>query len=738
MSGPKQNGDEKLSGFKQPAGPHKTPPSLPPGLGQKFHGWPPQQWGALFWYFLLMLGMLWFWQEESRQLTTRTIPYSQFKDLLAQHRVADLTISETDITGKVLPKSALERKTTPAALAKTNALARSESKTTEKTTVAAQAKTKAAPGTNAVAALPKTGKEEAKTAAPQTYMFRTVRLADRDLVRDLQKAGVEYTGVRPGFMSQFLWAWVIPIVAMVLLWRFLARRMGNIGQGLMSFGSSKAKVVADKDTGVTFNDVAGCDEAKFELQEVVTFLKNPDRYKALGAAIPKGILLVGPPGTGKTLLARAVAGEAKVPFFLISGSDFVEMFVGVGAARVRDLFEKAKGQAPCIVFIDELDAVGRQRGVHMGPVNDEREQTLNQLLVGMDGFEANLGVIVLAATNRPEVLDRALLRPGRFDRQVVVDAPDLEGRLAILKLHVRNKPLAAEVELRRIAQQTPGFSGADLANVVNEAALLAARHQATQVGQKDLEDAVDKVVAGPERKSRRLGEEEKRRVAYHEVGHALVAAYSKQADPVHKITIIPHGHAALGYTMQLPTEDHYLMSRSALLDRLRGQLGGRAAEEVVFEEVSTGAENDLQHATALARQMVAMYGMSDVVGLAHCAERQHPFAGGVPDGFLQRDCSEQTAREIDQEVKKLLDQAYTEAKAVLREHRQKLDLVAGELLERETLDGKSFKRLLQQEGPQSDERTSPGGSSPAVSGKVEVEATKAKKGIVNEDMIGTK
>ena len=496
----------------------------------------------------------------------------------------------------------------------------------------------------------------------EAYLFRTVRVEDPDLVRDLQKAGVEYTGVRPGFMSQFLWAWVIPIAAMVLLWRFLSRRMGSIGQGIMSFGSSKAKVVADKDTGVTFNDVAGCDEAKFELQEVVTFLKNPDRYKALGAAIPKGILLVGPPGTGKTLLARAVAGEAKVPFFLISGSDFVEMFVGVGAARVRDLFEKAKGQAPCIVFIDELDAVGRQRGVHMGPVNDEREQTLNQLLVGMDGFEANLGVIVLAATNRPEVLDRALLRPGRFDRQVVVDAPDLEGRLAILKLHVRNKPLAAEVELRRIAQQTPGFSGADLANVVNEAALLAARHQATQVGQKDLEDAVDKVVAGPERKSRRLGEEEKRRVAYHEVGHALVAAYSKQADPVHKITIIPHGHAALGYTMQLPTEDHYLMSRSALLDKLRGQLGGRAAEEVVFGEVSTGAENDLEHATALARQMVAMYGMSDVVGLAHCAQRQHPFAAGMPDGFLQSDCSEQTAREIDQEVKKLLDQAYAEAK----------------------------------------------------------------------------
>ena len=521
----------------------------------------------MLWYFILMLGMLWFWQEASHQLTTRTIPYSEFKDLVAQHRVADLTINETEITGKVLPKPESKPAAKPASRAATNALTKKPGpRAREETNATAQATDGDWNECGCVHSA--SGKANANAAKPEAYLFRTVRVEDPDLVRDLQTAGVQFTGVRPSFMSQFLWAWVIPIAAMVLLWRFLSRRIGSIGQGLMSFGSSKAKVVADKDTGVTFNDVAGCDEAKYELQEVVTFLKNPDRYKSLGATIPKGILLVGPPGTGKTLLARAVAGEAKVPFFLISGSDFVEMFVGVGAARVRDLFEKAKAQAPCIVFIDELDAVGRQRGVHMGPVNDEREQTLNQLLVGMDGFEANLGVIVLAATNRPEVLDHALLRPGRFDRQVVVDAPDLEGRLAILKLHVRNKPLAAEVELRRIAQQTPGFSGADLANVVNEAALLAARHQATQVGQKDLEDAVDKVVAGPERKSRRLGEEEKRRVAYHEVGHALVAAYSKHADPVHKITIIPHGHAALGYTMQLPTEDHYLMSRSALLDKL--------------------------------------------------------------------------------------------------------------------------------------------------------------------------
>jgi cell division protease FtsH len=618
----------------------------------------------MLWYFVLMLGTLWFWQEASHQFSTRTIAYSQFKELLARRKVAQLTITETDITGKVLAKPA--------------------------------APNAAAPETNAPPAA-EHHPAQASAATDEAYLFRTVRVEDPELVRDLEQAGVEFTGVRPGFLSQFLWAWVLPIAAMILLWSFLSRRLGSIGQGLMSFGSSKAKVVADQDTGVTFEDVAGCDEAKTELQEVIDFLRSPARYQALGASIPKGILLIGPPGTGKTLLARAVAGEAHVPFFLISGSDFVEMFVGVGAARVRDLFEKAKGQAPCIVFIDELDAVGRQRGVHLGPVNDEREQTLNQLLVGMDGFETNMGVIVLAATNRPEVLDRALLRPGRFDRQVMVDAPDLEGRLAILKLHVRNKPLSPEVSLRPIAQQTPGFSGADLANVVNEAALLAARHQATQISQTDLEDAVDKVVAGPERKSRRLGEEEKRHVAYHEVGHALVAAFSKYADPVHKITIIPHGHAALGYTMQLPTEDHYLMSRSALLDRLKGQLGGRAAEEVVFAEVSTGVENDLERATALARQMVAMYGMSPVVGLAHCAQRQNPLLPGAPDGLLQRDCSEQTAREIDQEVKAILDDTYAAAKAILLEHRRLLDTVAQTLLEHETLDAKTFARLVEQE-----------------------------------------
>jgi cell division protease FtsH len=504
MSPRQQPGDSRASGFKPPTGQRKTPPQLPDDWRGNVGQWAPQKWGPLLWYFVLMLGMLWVWQEAAHQIATRTIPYSKFKELVAQHRVTDLAISDTEITGQALPKPTEKPGGTQPVQAGTNEVKASKAPSADETRVAAPSNVKAE--TNAVAGAAGSGKTKAELAQTQPYAFRTVRVDDPDLVKDLEKAGVAFTGVSTGLMSKLIWAWVVPIAAMVLLWRFLARRIGSMGQGIMSFGSSKAKVVADKDTGVTFNDVAGCDEAKFELQEVVTFLKNPDRYKSLGATIPKGILLVGPPGTGKTLLARAVAGEAKVPFFLISGSDFVEMFVGVGAARVRDLFEKAKNQAPCIIFIDELDAVGRQRGVHLGPVNDEREQTLNQLLVGMDGFEANLGVIVLAATNRPEVLDHALLRPGRFDRQVVVDAPDLEGRLAILKLHVRNKPLAADVELRRVAQQTPGFSGADLANVVNEAALLAARHHATQVGQKDLEDAVDKVVAGPERKSRRLGE----------------------------------------------------------------------------------------------------------------------------------------------------------------------------------------------------------------------------------------
>ena len=649
----------------------------------------PPAWGRFIWFFLIIVGLQWLWLEAAHDMMVQTLPYSQFKTILAQGRLMNATVGDAEITGEI-------RGTPPVAKGKKPA----DEKSSPAPTATAHA-AKAAnnnqkePQPAKPSGSPSAGKEKTPPKPP-SFLFRTVRVEDPDLVDEMQKAGVEFSGEHPSFLSQFLWSWIVPIAVMFFLWQLLARRLGGLRQGLMSFGASKAKLVADKDTGVTFADVAGCDEAKFELQEVVSFLKDPTRYEALGATIPKGVLLVGPPGTGKTLLARAAAGEAHVPFFLISGSDFVEMFVGVGAARVRDLFEKAKGQAPCIVFIDELDAIGRERGVHVGAVNDEREQTLNQLLVGMDGFEPNVGVIILAATNRPEVLDRALLRPGRFDRQIVVDAPDLEGRLAVLKLHVRGKPLDAGADLRKLAAQTPGFSGADLANVTNEAALLAARRNAEKIVQKDLEDAVEKVIAGPERKSRRLSDEEKRRVAFHEAGHAIVAQYSKSADPVHKISIIPHGRAALGYTMQLPTADRYLMSRTALIDRIKGMLGGRAAEEIVFHEISTGAENDLEHATTLARQMVALYGMSEVIGLVHCAQRQNPMLAGMMDGVMQRDCSEQTAREIDEEVKKLLDNAYAGAKSILQEHRNQLDHVAEELLKKETLDATAFQELIAQ------------------------------------------
>jgi cell division protease FtsH len=453
--------------------------------------------------------------------------------------------------------------------------------------------------------------------------------------------------------------------------------------------------VADADTGVDFSDVEGCGEAKAELVEVVDYLKSPERYRALGAKIPKGVLLLGPPGTGKTLLARAVAGEAGVPFYSISGSDFVEMFVGVGAARVRDLFAQAKAQAPCIVFIDEIDAIGRQRGVQMGMVNDEREQTLNQLLVELDGFDANSGVIVLAATNRPEVLDRALLRPGRFDRQVLVDAPDRDGREAILRLHVTNKPLACGVDLARVARATPGFSGADLANVANEAALIAARERSSEIAQRHLEEAVEKVLAGPERRSRRLTEADRRRVAFHEVGHALVAARCEGADPVHKISIVPRGRGALGYTMQLPDEDRFLLSRAALGSRIRTLLGGRAAEELVLGDVSTGAQDDLARATALARQMVTVYGMGESVGLASCAQPANGAFVAAPGGFV-RDCSEATAREIDLEVKALLEREYAEARRILAAERDALERIAAELLRHESLDGARFGELLRQ------------------------------------------
>lgn len=589
---------------------------------------------------ILMLLVLWIWQDAFRGMTVKSIPYSEFKQHVADREVSEAAIGETEIQGEITLKQP--------------------------------------------------GKEGEKP-----FLFRTVRVEDPQLVQQLQSSGVKFTGIRPGLLSEVLWAWILPIAIVWLLWTAFSNRMGAAAESIGAFGKSKARLVADKNTGVVFNDVAGCEEAKFELQEIVDFLKQPERYRRMGAKIPKGVLLVGPPGTGKTLLARAVAGEAIVPFFSLSGSDFVEMFVGVGAARVRDLFQQGKRQAPCIIFIDELDAIGRQRGVHVGAVNDEREQTLNQLLVEMDGFEPNLGVIILSATNRPEVLDRALLRPGRFDRQVILDAPDLDAREQILRVHVRGKPLASDVDLRKIARTTPGFSGADLANAMNEGALLAGRRNSREITQQDLEDAVEKVVAGPERKSRRLNEEEKQRVAYHEVGHALVAAYTKHANPVHKISIVPRGRAALGYTMQFPVDEKFLMSRDALLDQIRGLLGGRAAEEIVYRDVTTGAENDLEHATVLAEQMVCMYGMSSKLGLFHCGRKQGPFFLNAPDaGVLQRDCGEDTGNEIDREVKKILQGAFDDSRGILEEHRAELDLVAHELMAKETLDAESLKALV--------------------------------------------
>jgi len=619
--------------------------------------WAPR-WQFSFWYVLFAVWLLFFWQMAVEQMRVREIPYSQFKEHLRQGEMVECAVAPEEIRGLI------EVAAGPQDGASTN-----ETAAVGATTQPAEA-----------------GNQKAK------FLFRTVRIEDSELVAQLESAGVRFTGIVPSKFDQFIWAWLLPIGVMVLIWFGLSRFWRNAGNQVMTIGKSRAKILADRSTGVTFRDVAGCDEAKIDLEEIVGFLRSPQQYASMGARIPKGVLLVGPPGTGKTLLARAVAGEAGVPFFSLSGSDFVEMFVGVGAARVRDLFAQAKQKAPCIVFIDELDAIGRQRGVHVGAVNDEREQTLNQLLVEMDGFEANTGVIILAATNRPEVLDRALLRPGRFDRQVTVDAPDVDGREAILRVHARGKPLADDTDLRRVAQATPGFSGADLANALNEAALLAVRRGHPQIAQTDLEEAVERVVAGPERKSRRLSDEEKTRVAYHEVGHALVAAFSEHADPVHKISIVPRGRTALGYTLQLPTEDQFLMTRKEIVDRLKGLLGGRAAEEIVFGTVSTGAQNDLERATAMARQMVCLYGMSDRVGLVHCARREGQFLGG--DGGLQRDCSEQTARDIDEEVRRILNEAYEGARSVLGEREDLLERIAQALLKAETLDRETFYRLV--------------------------------------------
>lgn len=488
---------------------------------------------------------------------------------------------------------------------------------------------------------------------------------------------------------------LLPILFLVFL-AVMAKSIQAGGSQAMSFGKSKAKMLLDSKVKTTFKDVAGIDEEKKELEEIVDFLKNGDKYIKLGARIPKGVLLVGPPGTGKTLMAKAVAGEAGVPFFSISGSDFVEMFVGVGASRVRDLFDQAKKHQPCIIFIDEIDAVGRQRGAGLGGGHDEREQTLNQLLVEMDGFDETTNIIVIAATNRPDILDNALLRPGRFDRQIVINRPDILGREQILQVHAKNKPLAEEVDLKILAKRTPGFTGADLQNLLNEAALLAARHNKTRIYMDDLEEAIDKVMAGPEKKSRIISDEEKENTAYHEVGHALLAKLLKNCDPLHKVSIIPRG-MALGLTMVLPEKDHLTLKKVQLLDKIAMTLGGRVAEEIIYgkEFITTGASNDLEKVTQMARSMVTKYGMSERLGnLAYGKSEDHVFMGR--DFGHTRDYSEEIAAAIDEEVQRIVNEQYDLAKALLEENRDMLDTISHKLLEMETLDEKEFVELMDQ------------------------------------------
>jgi cell division protease FtsH len=585
------------------------------------------------WYFLIAFLLFSYLQQNYLSRKVETIPYSQFKQQIAAGNVSQLTIGPENITGTLKGK--------------------------EK----------------------KSGQE-----------FTTIRVDDPDLVKDLDEHKVSYSGHYDSKFLSSLLSWIIPIGLLILIWRFAMKKMGP-GMGVMSFGKSKAKLFAQNETKVTFADVAGIDEAKEELQEVVEFLKTPDKFQKLGGKIPKGVLLVGAPGTGKTLLAKAVAGEAKVPFFSISGSEFVEMFVGVGASRVRDLFSQATSQAPCIIFIDELDALGKARGMNVMGGNDEREQTLNQLLVEMDGFELNKGVIIMAATNRPETLDPALLRPGRFDRQVLVDRPDINGREAILKIHSKNVLLGPDVDLRKVAGRTPGFVGADLANLVNEAALLAARKNKEMVEAADLDEAIDRVVGGLEKKNRVMNPHEKEIVAFHESGHAIVAESVEHADPVAKISIIPRGVAALGYTQQQPTEDRYLMTRSELLDRLAVLLGGRVAEELVFGEISTGAQTDLQRATDIGRSMVTEYGMSDRLGLVTYERARRPMF--LPETFApSKTYGEGKAGQIDEEISRIIEETHQRVRGILATHRKVLDDLAHLLSREEIVQGEELRRMM--------------------------------------------
>ncbi len=529
--------------------------------------------------------------------------------------------------------------------------------------------------------------------AGQSKQFTTTRVDDPKLTEELEARQVKYTGEITNRWLPELLGWIIPLIVFIGIWGFFFRRMSGAEGGVMSFARSRAKIYADDEVKVRFSDVAGVDEAEDELKEIVEFLRTPKKYTNLGGRIPKGVLLVGPPGTGKTLLARAVAGEAHVPFFSLSGSEFVEMFVGVGAARIRDLFQQAEAKAPCIVFIDELDALGKVRVQSPFGSHEEREQTLNQLLAEMDGFDSRKGVIIMGATNRPEVLDPALLRPGRFDRQVLVDKPDVNGREEILRIHAKGVKVAPDVDLRTVAARTAGFAGADLANLVNEAALLAARADKTAVGAKDFESAIDRLVAGLEKK-RVMSSKERQIVAYHESGHAIVATVLPGLDPVHKISIVQRGFGALGYTMQLPLEDRYLMTRGDLLSQLAVLLGGRTAEEIALGEISTGAQNDLQRATDIARAMVTEFGMSDALGAINYDGNKRARFLDLPMQQERGMYGEETAQKIDAEIKRILTDAHDTARRVLEENRDKLETVTRRLLEVEVMEGDELRSLL--------------------------------------------
>ncbi len=581
------------------------------------------------------------------------ISYSQFKSLLKKDLINDVAIRETTIDGN-LKGAAIKEIFTPE-------------------------KIKKFPPEIV----------EGKNPLP----FETVRVEDPGLTAELEAAKVPFKGEVTNNWLPTILSWVVPVGLFFLLWTYLGKKLGSASSGLMQIGKSKAKVYIEKATGVTFADVAGIDEAEEEVAEIVGFLKDPEKYQRLGGRIPKGVLIVGPPGTGKTLLARAVAGEAGVPFFSLSGSDFVEMFVGVGAARVRDLFLQAVKSAPSIIFIDELDAIGKARGMNMLSSNDEREQTLNQLLAEMDGFDPNQGVIIMAATNRPEILDAALLRPGRFDRQILVDRPDIKGRTKILQLHAKKVKLSPNLDLAIVAAKTPGFVGADLANIVNEAALLAARQDKESIEMVEFDEAIERVVAGLQKKSHVINPKEKKIVAYHESGHALVAELVPGADPVSKISIIPRGIAALGYTSQLPTEDRYLLTRSELLARICVLLGGRVAEEIVFGDISTGAQNDLQRATEIARTMITQFGMSEKLGLASLEGARTATFLTVPT-HSSKEYSEETARLIDEEVKQILTEAHTRAQDLLISRRAALEELAKLLLQKEVVDRPALQAIL--------------------------------------------